>query len=225
MAAGIVGLVYFLRIKIDHHIAEEEASFLRHLAFGFLFFGLVYAPVFFINLNLTVISATFLHIIYSFAFLTMIIANLLFLRGLFILQGKSNFWKNKALVMLFVVLIVITLVPFLMFGNRAISFLITFNLLIFQVPLHLYFAFSFIRLRGQLPAYHTGFMIFAMAWIFVIVLDVIIWRLIFNFPTDFWIIKLISLKKWYVARAVAHLLMLAGIWKCCQVPFRLPDKN
>ncbi len=225
VAAGIVGLVYFLRIKLDHRIAKEEASFLRHFAFGFLFFGLVHVPVFFINLDLIVISATVLQITYSLAFLIMLIANLLFLRGLFILQGKSNFWKNKVLAILFVVLIMITLVPFLTFGNRAVPFLITFNLLIFQAPLHLYFAFSFIKLRGQLPAYHTGFMIFAIAWIFVIVLDVIIWRLIFNFPTDFWVIKLISLKKWYVARAVAHLLMLAGVWKCCRVPFRLPDKN
>ena len=46
VAAGIVGLVYFLRIKIDHRIAEEEASFLRHFAFGFLLFGLVHAPCF-----------------------------------------------------------------------------------------------------------------------------------------------------------------------------------
>lgn len=217
VAAGTAGLFYLLRIRVDHRLSQEEVSFLRHWGIGFFLFALTHAPAFFINLGITVISATFLQIVYSSVFIAITAANLLFLRGLFILQRKSRFWTVKFPITLFIVVSVLNLGLFLTIGNQAIPFLLTFNILIFQIPIHLYFAITFIKLGKKLPAYHSGFMILAIAWFLVIALDLIIWRLIINFPTDFWVIKLISLKKWYVARAITHLLLLAGLLKCWQV--------
>ena len=137
IAAGIAGLFYLLRIKADHRLSQEEVSFLRHWGVGFFLFALAHAPAFFINLGVMVISATFLQIVYSSVFIVITAANLLFLRGLFIFQKKSRFWTVKFPITLFIVVSVLNLGLFLTIGNQAIPFLLTFNILIFKLPINL----------------------------------------------------------------------------------------
>lgn len=150
---GLTSILHFARIKADGALNSEYVQALRHWGFALGFLALAHTPTLAIHLGIgSVIDSSkfpLIQTIYIFALFSSITANLLFLRGIFLLQKKAHFWKNDALLIGALVLIAVLVIPFLLLGNKTVPVLMTLYIFGFQIPIRLYIAKGLLQLRGE----------------------------------------------------------------------------
>lgn len=155
---------------------------------------------------------------YFYVFYSTCFSFIVFFKGVTSLLTKSKFWFNKFPFIVFsVILGLLLILPFVF--NAKMFTLMTILLFSFVLPMSLYLAvvFAYLYIRGHYWHFHKKcnkkhphVIILSLSWFLICVLVIVQWIILREHNVDFWILKLASLKLWYLAMAAVHLLMLVG---------------
>jgi|GEM_PF-5263948 len=216
VTSALISLGLLFRLRKDHSLVGRP--FFWHWAVGFFFFGFAHLPTLAVNL-VPILEKTLSYqtlVFYlTFAFFSALIANLLFYRGTALLVTGKPFWLNTLPLIIFLSLTVTIPSLFFIFNLPAPIVVSVFMFgLVVPVDLFLILTFAWFyfsahcfedRRRRFTP------LVISVAWILILWRDVAIWWLLWNFPADFWILRLASLGQWYLIRAFSHVIILIGL--------------
>jgi len=212
ISAAISSVILFFRIKKNNILGARD--FFWHYAFAFGIIAATSIPIFIMNLGVK-ISYNNLVIIYAFNTLMVFISYLLFFRGTVLFFAEDRFFP--------------TILPLFVLPAAAIFSLIALFFLKFStIVMYTAFAWGFLFVNGNLLAFIfiysfvTGspiknikrkFCAFLMSlgWLSVLGLDVILWISAISYNPEFWILRIVSLKWWFLARAITYLIILFGV--------------
>ena len=205
------GVLLTLRWRVDHRL--EDRSFVLQWALGFFFFALVNLPVVLINLGLSA-SFSFIPVFFSMALLAALAATLFFYRATVSILTPSRIARDVFPLALYLGFAVIFLTLFLQEREKAPTLLGLFVVAL-SIPRDLFLSTSFFHFflhgfRGPETARRIGPLLISMAWIGILILNVVVWFELFRYPPDFWAIRLSSLGWWYVARFFVTAMLFAG---------------
>jgi len=208
----IASSVLFLRIKKNQIL--HTRFFFWHYALGFLIVGLIYIPIFFINLRLFTITYNFLLTLYSIGFLALLFSYSLFYRGTVLLYTKDRFITTIFPIVFLPLFAALTMLA-MFFQKVSTPMLFTGIVWGFLLPITGYLAaiFFYFFIKGA-PAdgmkKRPYTLILSFAW-FIILLSIIFsWFEVANYDPNFWILKIATLNKYFLIQAVAYLLILIG---------------
>ena len=209
----VVSLVLFFQLRKNRILIAPTRSFFWHYALGFLIFSLVHVQVFLINLGVQ-ISYPFLATLGVISLFAMLFSYLLFYRGTAFLFTKD--WFMTTLFPLIIWPIFACIILFLLAIVKVEFFLIlTVVFWGFLFPINIYLGFIFLRLFFKGTPFDTvkrksHTLLLSFSWFFIFSLDVILWFNLVLYPQEFSILRLAMCKEWFIARAIAHLLILTG---------------
>jgi len=210
--SAIASLILFSRIRKNRLLTTK--FFFWHYALGFAIVGLIYIPIFFINLRLFTITYNFLLTLYSIGFLALLFSYSLFYRGTALLYTKDRFITTIFPIVFLPLFAALTMVA--MFFQK-VSTLILFTGIIwgFLLPIAGYLAalFFYFFIKGT-PAdgmkKRPYTLILSLAWFIILFSIIFSWFEVANYDPNFWILKIATLNKYFLAQAVAYLLILIG---------------
>lgn len=212
VSSGLISLFLALISKKDSRLAERP--FFRYWAIGFALFSLVHAPAAALNFvkNISYNVAITAYIIVFFAILG---AAFLWYRGTMFFFTKSSRWLVTYPLVYSAA--VAALVLGLLFFGFKVPIILTFWIILVPLPLDLFISGVFLWFFISCYCYEDkkrrlAPLIISLSWLSFLVLDVIIWRILYQFPADFWIVRLASVSQWYLARAASHFLLLVGLF-------------
>jgi hypothetical protein len=220
ISAVICSIILFLRIKRNKILGAQDLFW--HYAFAFGIIALTSIPIFLINLGVEV-SYNNLYIIYAFIVLMVFISYLLFFRGTVLLFTKERFFP--------------AILPLLILPAVAAFSLISLSFLNFSsIIIYTAFAWGFLFVNSNLLgsififSFATGSpiknikrkfcaLLLSLGWFSVLGLDVILWINAASYHPEFWILRIASLKEWFLVRAIVYLIILIGalsLGRCLQ---------
>ena len=212
IVSAIASIVLFLRIKKNGLLSTR--FFFWHYALGFAIVGLTFLPIFFINLGVFTITYDLLLTLYAIRFLTLLSSYLLFYRGTMLLYTKDRLITT--IIPVFIVPIYAILTASLLFFQKipilllftafSWGFLIPFSS--YLAALFLYFFIKGAPFDGMKKQPYT--LILSFAWFIILLSIVFTWSEVANYDPTFWMLKVASLNRYYLAQAIAHLLILIG---------------
>ncbi len=208
----IASIVLFLRIKKNGLLNTK--FFFWHYALGFAIVGLTFIPIFFINLGVFTITYNLLLTLYGIRFLALLSSYLLFYRGTMLLHTKDRF--TTTIIPVFVIPIFAILTASLLFFQKVPTLLLftafSWGFLIpfsgYLAALFLYFFIKGAPLDGMKKQPYA--LILSFAWFIILFSIVLTWFELANYDPAFWMLKVASLNRYYLAQAIAHLLILIG---------------
>ena len=212
IAAAISSVILFLRIKKNNILAAKD--FFWHYAFAFGIIAVSNIPIFLINLG-TVISYNNLFIIYGSSAFMAFISYLLFFRGTALLFMKDRFFPTilpllvlpAALVFSIVSLFFLKFSSIMIYTAVAWGFLFINDNILGSIFLYSFATGSPIRnMKGKFCALLLG-----LGWFAVLGSDVILWVKAALYNPEFWIFKIVSMKWWFLARAIIYLVILIAV--------------
>ena len=212
IVSAIASLVLFLRIKKNGLLSTR--FFFWHYALGFAIISLTFLPIFFINLGAFTITYNLLLTLYAIRFFAILSSYLLFYRGTMLLHTKDRF--TTTIIPIFVIPIFAILTASSLFFQKVPTiFLFTAFSWGFLIPLSGYlaalFLYFFIKgapldgMKKQLYA-----LILSLAWFIILLSIVFTWFEAVNYDPAFWMLKVATFNRYYLAQAIAHLLILIG---------------
>ena len=213
LTSGALSLFLFFFWQKNHLLKKKP--FFWHWMWGVALYALIHAPVIIVNTvrNSNGAQTNLYFLIAFFAFLG---STILFYRGALFFLNPTRFWLNKFPVIWLVLIAVIILVLYLEFG-AGVALLSTIAIFGGTAPLALFLGILFLMLyikRGCFVDYKDrsiGPLLISLAWFSIFVLDIILWLLIWQFPTELWYLHLAALQKWYLARAISITIILIGV--------------
>lgn len=196
----------------DHRRADRP--FFWHWALGFALLSVVHAPALTVHVVRNVSYAVFLSV-YIATFFIILAAAFLWYRGtiLFFTADKRWLTTYPGLYATGVALLVLGL----LISGASVPIILTAWMILVPLPLDLFIAAVFFWFFLSSACYEDKARRFApllisVSWLAFFILDAAIWNILFHFPADFWIIRLASVSKWYLARAVSHIMLLIGLF-------------
>lgn len=211
IAAIISSAILFLRIRKNNVLVAKD--FFWHYAFAFGIIAVTSIPIYLINLGV-MISYNNLFIVYGFSALMAFISYLLFFRGTALLFMEGRFFPTilpllvlpVALAFSVVALFLLEFSSIMMYTAVAWGFLFINSNILGCIFLYSFATGSPIRnIKGKFCALLLG-----LAWFAVLGSDVILWVQAALYNPEFWIFKIISMKWWFLARAIIYLVILVG---------------
>jgi len=209
----VASLLLFLRIKKNHLLTTRP--FFLHYALGFLISSLIHVPIFLIHLRIITISYNLLISLYAVSFLAILFSYLLFYRGTILLFTKDKF-VTTIFPLIFLPLFATLTVALLFIFKVETILIMTAVVWGFLLPLSGYlgslFFYSFIKgtpFNTMKRKFHA--LLLSFAWFLILILDIVIWLKTATYVHDFWVLKIAAAKGWFLARAIAYLLILVGV--------------
>lgn len=212
ITSAVISLALFFRLRKDHLLATR--FFFWHYSLGFIIFSLALVVPFFINLRIIGISYPILMGLYIISLVAILVSYALFYRGTVLLFTKDKFittifplifipiLAGLTVISLFIVKIEI----FIVLTAIVWGFLFPINIFLGSAFLYLFIKGAFFDTGRRQP--HT--LLLSFAWFLIFALDILLWFILAAYPHEFWQMKLASLKGWFVAKAIAHWLILIG---------------
>ena len=209
ISAAICSIILFLRIKRNSVLSVQ--SLFLHYAFAFCIIALTSIPTFLINLGVEV-SFNDLYKIYAFDIFVLFISYLLFFRGTVLLFTKERFFP--------------TILPMLVLpAVSAFSIVALFFLHFSSIIIYTAFAWGFLFVNSNflcsifIFSFLTGYPIkiikrkfcaflLTLGWFSILGLDIFLWVNAALYDPEFWILKIVSFKGWFFARAIVYLIIL-----------------
>lgn len=212
IVSAVASLILFLRIKKNQLLTRR--LFFWHYAFGFAILSLVNFPIFFINLGFQ-ISYNFLVILYCISFFAVLFSYLLFYRGTI-----SLFTKDKFLTLVFPIIFlpVFAVVSTISFFLLKIDHLTMYTAVVwgFLLPINGFLGSLFLYFFLQGAPYDSikrrqfYSLILSLGWFLLLFVDILLWFEVAGYPHMAWILKIASVKGWFLLRSLSYLLILIG---------------
>jgi len=211
-AAVISSIILFLRIKENNILAAKD--FFWHYAFAFAIIAVTSIPTFIMNLGLE-ISYNNLLLVYITTVFMVFISYLLFFRGTALLFTKDKFLPT---------ILPLIVLPVASAFSLVCLFLLKFSTIIIYTAVGWGFLFVNDNLLGSIFIYSfsTGSpirnikgkfsaLLLSLGWFSILGLDIFLWINAALYHPEFWILRIISMKGWFVARAVVYFIILIGV--------------
>lgn len=211
VTAVIASFILFLRIKKNNILQARD--FFWHYAFAFAIIAISSIQIVLINLGVAM-SYNILLIMYAVSVFTVFFSYLLFFRGTALLFTQDRFLPTLLPLLILPVGLAFTLCAmfFMKFSTIIIytavawGFLFVNDNLLSSILLYSFATGSPIKsMKGKPCA-----LILSLGWFLVLGLDVILWISSVLYHPELWILKISSMKLWYIARAIAYLVILIG---------------
>ena len=211
----IASFILFFRIKKNNILVARD--FFWHHAFGFGILSLIAIPIFFINLGVH-ISYNALIILYAISFVALFLSYLLFYRGTVLLFTRDRFLTTMFPIILLPIisafcltaLFYLKLSTILIYTAIAWGFLFVNNNMLATIFLYSFATGSPIKMmKRKFPA-----LLLSLGWFLMLALDVFIWLSAALYHPELWILKISSLKGWFLLRAITYLIILIGVLLC-----------
>jgi len=212
ISAAICSVILFFRIKKNNILAAKDFFWHYAIAFGIISFTSI--PIFIINLGVK-ISYDNLNIIYAFIALIVFISYLLFFRGTVLFFIKDRFFPTILPLLVLPTALIFSLVSlfFLKFSTIIIYTAIAWGFLFVNDNLlGSIFIFSFAmgtpirNIKRKFSAF-----LLSLGWFSFLGLDIALWFSAASYHPDFWILRVSSLKAWFLLRTVSYLVILIGL--------------
>ena len=204
--------ILFLRIRKNNILGAKD--FFWHYAFAFGVIAAASIMVFLINIGVGM-RYNALFALCAFTFFIVFVSYLLFFRGTTLLFMKDRFFPTILPLLVLPIGLAFSIIAlfFLRFSGIIIytavawGFLFVNDNILASIFLYSFATGSPIRnIKGKLCSF-----ILALGWFSVLGSDVFLWIQAALYSPDFWILKIISMKWWFLARAVIYLVILIGV--------------
>lgn len=212
IAAIISSVIIFWRIKKNNILVGKD--FFWHYALAFGIIAVAGIPIFLMNLGITLPYNNLLIVFICTAFMVFI-SYLLFFRGTTIIFTKDKFFPTILPLLVLPVAAAFSMVAlfFMKFSSIIIYTAITWGFLFVNSNLlGSIFIYSFAtgspirNIKGKFCA-----LLLSLGWFSILGLDVVLWVNAALYYPEFWILKIISMKWWFFARAIVYFIILIGV--------------
>jgi len=212
ITAFTIGVILFLRIKKNNILGVRD--FFWHYAIAFFIIATASIPRLLMHLGV-IISYNNLNIIYTFYLIILLIAYLLFFRGTALFFSKDNFFPK---------ILPLFIIPSAAIFSLIILLFLDFSTIVIYTAMAWGFLFVNNNILGSIFLYSfiTGYpiknikrkccaLLLSLGWFSVLGLDAILWITAVSYDPEFWILKIISIKWWFIARTIVYLIILTGV--------------